>query len=195
MKDKQNDIIQRVAAFANEAHAGQMRKYTGEKYIEHLLRVMRLCNEYVQDTAVLSAALLHDTIEDTAVDKKTLEEFLSGIMEKREAERTLKLVVELTDVYVKVDYPDMNRRVRRGREAERLSEASPEAQTIKYADIIDNVQDLGDVETDFAPVFMRECKEILKQMNRGNQELYQRAVRAVDDGLKKYFSRVNIKAL
>ena len=68
----------------------------------------------------------------------------------------MKLVQELTDEYVKSRYPRMNRKERKKREAARMKDISPEAQLVKYADIIDNVVDITENDTEFAPVFIRE---------------------------------------
>ena len=46
--------------------------------------------------------------------------------------------VQSTDIYTKQNYPGWNRRKRKQKEAERLAVAHPDAQTVKYADIIDN---------------------------------------------------------
>jgi guanosine-3',5'-bis(diphosphate) 3'-pyrophosphohydrolase len=189
------DILEMVKQFADQAHGNQMRRYANERYIAHPIRVMEMCREYTEEVPVLAAALLHDVLEDTSTDKETLSEFLDSVMEKDQASKTLQLVEELTDVYIKSEYPLMNRRARRTREAERLSDVSPEAQTIKYADVIDNVSDIAKQETDFALVYMRECKQLLQEINKGNSWLYGRAVQTVDECLQQYWNKANIKAL
>lgn len=190
-----SDILSKVKSFAEQAHGNQMRKYAGERYINHLERVMKTSREYTQEVTVLSAALLHDVLEDTPISEEQLLSFLNTIMDEQQARRTVKLVRELTDVFIKKNYPDVNRRTRRTREAERLGTVSPDAQTVKYADIIDNVIDLGSANTDFALIFMRECKEILKHANQGDPVLHDRAVKTVDDCLRDYFNKANITAL
>ena len=190
-----SDVLSKVKSFAEQSHGEQMRKYAGERYINHLERVMSTCRQYTEDVTVLSAALLHDVLEDTPISEDQLSAFLSTVLDEQQAKRTAGMVKELTDVFVKKNYPDVNRRTRRTREAERLGKVSPDAQTIKYADIIDNVVDLGNAATDFGLVFMRECKEILKRANKGNPVLYDRAVKTVDDCLRDYFNKANITAL
>lgn len=66
---------------------------------------MEICRQYTQDTAILAAALLHDLLEDTPVRKEAMEEFLLSVMDHRQTQRTIKLVVEPTDIYVKANYP------------------------------------------------------------------------------------------
>ncbi|MTJ93609.1 MAG: HD domain-containing protein, partial [Desulfovibrio sp.] len=62
-------LIARAAAFAAEAHAavGQVRKYTGEPYVEHPRAVARLVADAGGDDAMVAAAWLHDVVEDTRV--------------------------------------------------------------------------------------------------------------------------------
>ncbi len=190
-----DDVLDRVMAFANESHGDQMRKFAKEPYVNHLRRVMTICGEYTSDQTVLAAALLHDILEDTSVEKEALAEFLSQTMGSRKASKTFSLVVELTDVFTKKDFPASNRRTRKTWEAKRLGTVSHEAQTIKYADIIDNVKDISRAETDFELVFLRECKEILKHADRGDGRLRRRAIETVDQSLQDYFTRANIHAL
>jgi benzoyl-CoA reductase/2-hydroxyglutaryl-CoA dehydratase subunit BcrC/BadD/HgdB len=105
-------------------------------------------------------------------------------MNAAQAERTIQLVVELTDVYVKVAYPQYNRRRRKSMELERMAKTSPEAQTIKYADIIDNCSEIVSHDRDFARVFLRECKALLEKMPDGDPELYRTARELVTVNLK-----------
>ena len=51
---------------AEEAHEGQVRK-SGEPFIEHPLAVAEILADLRLDTTTLTAALLHDTVEDTEV--------------------------------------------------------------------------------------------------------------------------------
>jgi guanosine-3',5'-bis(diphosphate) 3'-pyrophosphohydrolase len=195
MASAENDILIKVTAFADEAHGDQMRRYSNERYIVHPVRVMEMVREYVHDVPTLAAALLHDVLEDTPVTTEELDSFLRAVMNEDQAARTLKLVEELTDVFIKDNYPSLNRRTRRTKEAERLSAVSAGAQTIKYADVIDNVVDIARQDTDFALVYMRENKQLLQQMGGGDGRLYARATQAVDDSLKIYWEKSNIRAL
>src|SRR5688500_17499398 len=130
--DQKEDILMKVREYTDQAHGSQMRKYSEDRYIVHPVRVMETVRQYRDDVAVLSAALLHDVLEDTPVSKDELGEFLSTIMDTNDAIRTLKVVEELTDIYVKANFPSLNRRRRKMKEADRLAEVSGDAQTIKY---------------------------------------------------------------
>ncbi len=173
-------VLEKVRAFADQAHGKQARWYTQERYIVHPVRVMEICREYTTDEAILADALLHDVLEDTPVNKEELTRFLLTVMETEEAIRTVDLVEELTDVYVKSNYPALNRQKRKTREAARLEKTSAAAQTVKYADILDNSVEITRHDPQFARLFLREGKDFLSRMTKGDQRLYQRAVLTVD---------------
>src|SRR3984893_2901587 len=59
------DRVQAAFVFACEHHAAQRRK-SGEDFIVHPVGVARICASMRLDTETLSAALLHDTVEDTS---------------------------------------------------------------------------------------------------------------------------------
>lgn len=179
------NILPDILKFAEQAHGSQMRKYASEPYIRHPERVMETCKKYTSDIHILSAALLHDVLEDTPVTEKEMFDFLEQISDTETANKIMSLVVDLTDVFVKEDYPQWNRRKRKALEVERLVNTSPDSQTIKYADIIDNAKDIVRDDKDFAVVFLRECKSLLKKLDKGDPGLYLRAVTAVEEGLKQ----------
>ena len=76
-------ILNAITEFADRAHGEQMRKYVPDRYIVHPIRVMKLCREYTNDVATLSAALLHDVLEDTATTGEEIEQFIMLLTDKR----------------------------------------------------------------------------------------------------------------
>ena len=66
----QNEVtsILRAYEFGSKAHEGQQRK-SGEPYIHHPLEVARILSDMHMDYQTLSAAILHDVIEDTHTAK------------------------------------------------------------------------------------------------------------------------------
>ncbi len=70
---KPEDISQLQAAyqFSESAHQGQFRN-SGEPYISHPLAVAGILAKWHLDSQALTAALLHDVMEDTAVTKNDL---------------------------------------------------------------------------------------------------------------------------
>ena len=178
-------ILEKIKDFADKAHGQQMRKYTPDRYIVHPARVMNICKEYTNDISILSAALLHDVLEDTSTTKTGIKNFLSTVMTEQQINKTLMLVEDLTDVYTKQNYPQWNRRQRKQKEAERLSKTHPDAQTIKYADLIDNSVEIVNHDRDFASVFLHEGRAILEKINKGNPRLYQRAIETIENVIQQ----------
>ncbi|HEX8040420.1 MAG TPA: HD domain-containing protein [Chryseosolibacter sp.] len=185
MNNSEIEIIRYVTGYADRAHGNQMRKYTNDRYIVHPVRVMEMVREYDRALPVLCAALLHDVLEDTPVTADEILLELTKVMDANDAEKTVELVIELTDVFVKSNYPRLNRRTRKEKEALRLSAVSAQAQTIKYADIIDNVNDHLTQDADFARVYLQEAKKMLHRMRDGNPVLLERAVHLVDECLHR----------
>ena len=65
--------IQEAVKLATKAHDGQLRK-TGEPYIVHPLAVKKILEEWNMDDDTIIAGILHDTVEDTDVTLKDIEE-------------------------------------------------------------------------------------------------------------------------
>ena len=57
-------MIDKAIAFATQAHEGQVRKGTSRPFILHPLEVGKIVASMTEDEEVISAAILHDTIED-----------------------------------------------------------------------------------------------------------------------------------
>jgi predicted RNA-binding protein with EMAP domain len=112
-------------------------------------------------------------------------------MDEQKILHTRKLVEELTDIYTKKQYPGWNRRKRKAKEAERLSKTSSEAQTIKYADIIDNYADIKNSKEDFARLFLFECRSLLKTITEGDNRLYKKLLRLWNSVLKSKANNIH----
>jgi guanosine-3',5'-bis(diphosphate) 3'-pyrophosphohydrolase len=65
------DIIRRAGAAAIKAHEGQLRR-TGEPYVTHPIAVADIAADLGLDEATITAALLHDAVEDTGITKEWL---------------------------------------------------------------------------------------------------------------------------
>ena len=61
-----HSVLDRAICFAVEAHKGQLRK-DGSAFILHPLEDAAIVGTLTADAEVLAAAVLHDTVEDTAV--------------------------------------------------------------------------------------------------------------------------------
>lgn len=179
LRKPMNETLKKIRNYADQAHGEQMRKYVPKRYIVHPEEVMKICSEYTTNDAILAAALLHDVLEDTPVTPGELRTFLQEVLPQKGADQALQFTIELTDVFTKENYPQYNRRARKERENARLAEISPQAQTIKYADIISNSIDISKHDKGFAPKFLQECRAMLRKMDKGDPKLYRRATETV----------------
>lgn len=72
MGPAQIDLVRRAYFYAEQAHDGQFRR-TGEHYVTHPLAVAQILHEMHMDHQSLIAAMLHDVIEDTGIDRDAIE--------------------------------------------------------------------------------------------------------------------------
>lgn len=155
------NLCRRAAQFGSGAHAQQKRKYTGEPYFNHCIEVAMLVRSVNGTAPMVAAAFLHDTVEDCDVSISTIrEEF---------GDEVASLVDYLTDV----SKPGDGNRARR-KEIDRLhtSSASPEAKTIKLADLIANTSSIVRHDPNFAKIYMKEKRRLLEVLTEGDARLY-----------------------
>jgi (p)ppGpp synthase/HD superfamily hydrolase len=153
MKDQ---LIQEAIKFAKNAHQGQVRKYTGEPYINHPIAVCRYLKLWHSESTkeMLCAAILHDTVEDTEVSNFDI--FTSFGSE------IAILVSWLTDV----SRPeDGNRAARKLKDRIHTSKAPFEAQLIKCADLIHNSESIVRHDESFAKLYIKEKRLTLDLMS------------------------------
>ena len=80
-------MVQKAIDFATKVHEGQYRKGTDRPYIVHPLEVGRIVASMTEDEEIISAAILHDTIEDC---EEITEEVICREFTKRVAEFVAK---------------------------------------------------------------------------------------------------------
>lgn len=71
LEPEQIDSIHQAYRLAEEAHHGQLRQ-SGEPYISHPIAVAHILASMRMDYESIMAAILHDVIEDTSVQKETI---------------------------------------------------------------------------------------------------------------------------
>ena len=162
-------VINKALAYATDAHKGQVRKYTGEPYIVHPIEVMETVSRVMDDPEVKAAALLHDVVEDTPVSIKDIEDVFGP--------RVAALVSDLTDVSKP---EDGNRALDR----QHTAKASPDAKTVKLADLISNGKSIIKDDPNFAKVFMKEKAALLEVLTEGDAILFKEA----SDMVASYFN-------
>jgi (p)ppGpp synthase/HD superfamily hydrolase len=150
--------------FVKEKHGEQKRKYTGEPYWYHVVTVADITSKF-QD-GLIEIAFGHDLLEDTECSESELEAKLLSIgYDLLSSDYIIQGIIDLTDVYTPEDYPELNRLQRKNLEAERLANIHPDSQTVKYADIIHNVQSIVEYDKGFAKKYLIEKKMILDKIN------------------------------
>ncbi len=178
-----------VLDFVAHWHRTQQRKYTGEPYVNHLGAVAKTVKEYTKNSLMVAAAFCHDLYEDTSCPEADLRKALADAgFNESEVNKINKMVWELTDVFIKEKYPEMNRRKRKTEEAKRLWAISGDAQNVKYADLIDNSRDLAVNDHGFGKKYLEEMNQILSNMDKGRTDLYKLALKTskeVGEAMKK----------
>jgi (p)ppGpp synthase/HD superfamily hydrolase len=146
-------MLEKAKQFAMKAHEGQVRKYTNEPYIEHPLAVAELIEVFVQDEATLTAAVLHDTVEDCDV---TIEE-----IQKEFGDEVACYVWYLTKPPAFVG----NRAKRKKIDRDRLQQAPKLARLIKIFDLWHNSKSIKEHDPKFWETFREEAKLLLDSMD------------------------------
>ena len=126
-------LLLKALAFAAHKHRDQRRKDAGASpYINHPIALADvLVNEGgVHDVEVICAALLHDTVEDTAT---THEELVNAF-----GARIARIVAEVTDD------KRLPKAERKRLQIEHAPHVSREAKLVKLADKICNLRDVAD---------------------------------------------------
>src|SRR4030067_1847420 len=71
--DGEIEVLKGAYQFSSEAPSSQKR-VEGAPFIEHPVAVASILANMKMDTATIAAGLLHDTIEDTGITRKTIKE-------------------------------------------------------------------------------------------------------------------------
>lgn len=165
-------VVAYAIRYAAAAHGHQVRKYSGAPYLDHPIAVYNTVMGVIEDIDMAIAAILHDVLEDTHVTYQDVR--------SRFGHRAATMVHELSDIaQVKLSTPPAkgspylhgSRRQRKRIETMRLLGISPEAQTIKMADLLDNAADIVTNDPDFAKVFMAEARAAFHALTRAHPVL------------------------
>ena len=142
--------------YATQAHAGQTRS-GGDPYITHPMRVADHIKQYKQShnlDALISAAYLHDTIEDTSTTQEALHDLFGGLV--------ASLVQELTS-----DPEEIKRVGKKQYLAHKMAAMSSYALVIKLADRLDNVKDITTAKTpEWRHKYAQETAHILDYIEK-----------------------------
>lgn len=144
-----------AVSFASRKHDGQIRKDGRTPYASHPVRVAWiLATEFgVQDEEVLTAAVLHDTIEDTTVDRDDISE--------RYGERVASYVALLSQ---DTRLPEAERE---RAYFDALTVAPAEVRLCKLADVYDNLLDSHALDAAGRGRALRRARELLARFRPG----------------------------
>ena len=120
-------MVERAIAFATKAHEGQFRKGTTRPYIVHPLEVGRIGATMTDDEEIISAAILHDTVEDC--EGVTVER-----LTREFSDRVANLVAQESEDKSKSWYE------RKSATIERLRTADHDVKLIGLADKLSNIR-------------------------------------------------------
>ncbi|MDX8393468.1 MAG: RelA/SpoT family protein [Mariprofundales bacterium] len=160
-------LVQRAYVFAACAHDRQKRK-SGIAYVSHPLSVaLTLAKDLWQDANCIAAALLHDTVEDTYIELKDVEQ------------RFGKEVAKLVDGVTKIGRLEFESR--RTQEAENYSKMiisiadDPRVLLVKLADRLHNMQTLNVMRDEKRRRIATETRDIYAPLAHwmGVHSLYQ----------------------
>lgn len=168
-----NEMVARARLFSRAAHqaVGQARKYTGEPYFLHPVAVAEIVGTAKDATPdMVAAAHLHDVVEDTGITHHEIHDAFG--------EGVAGLVLDVTNQYTEPRHG--YRSTRKRKEQERLAGIRPQAQTIKYADMIHNIATIADHDPVFARKYLKEKRALLKVMADGDLALWQWALSLID---------------
>lgn len=164
-------LVKKARELAEEWHAGQLRKYTGEGYITHPIRVATIVYDALKGDPrypiYVAAALLHDVIEDTTIK---LDAF--GVFDTIEADSTQKILSIVLDLTNNKTLKG-TRKWRKFAMANQIKNAQPISQLIKLADRLDNLQDLQASNPQFVKeAYGKESLDLLDVTETLNVSIY-----------------------
>ncbi len=152
--------------YANEVHAGQVRKASDIPYVSHLMAVAALVLEDGGDEDEAIAALLHDAAED-AGGRERLED-----VRRRFGERVTEIVDACTDTY---EWPKPDWDLRKGAYIERLG----------------GVTDTGILRVALADK-LHNARSILRDLTLVGDEVWERFTRGREQQLGYYRSLLEV---
>ena len=173
---------EQLANWVEEKHRGQLIRDTEEPYFMHLVAVAEMAGPAT--SLGYEIGLCHDLLEDTPVTKDELHEALISFnYAKTDADHITACVAELTDVYTSAAYPYLGKKARKEKEALRLSAISADAQTVKYCDLIYNINWMLHHDRKHAAKYLKRKKHLVTCMAAGDKGLRQKAFDIINNGL------------
>ena len=125
-------LFDRAVNFAVKAHSGTERRGKGFPYIIHLMEAVEIVATITPDQELLSAAMLHDTVEDTPVTVADLR--------KEFGDRIASIVEAESDVHNEGESEHESWHRRKQEAIDRLTAAPMEAKIVALGDKLSNMR-------------------------------------------------------
>ncbi len=129
---KDNELVKRAYQFASKAHESQVRE-SGEQYINHSLNTALILAQMKLDTPSITAALLHDVVDDTPISLQDI---------KKEFGQEIALLVKGVGKLGKIKYRGVERHVENLRKMFLAMAKDIRIIIIKLADRLHNLKTL-----------------------------------------------------
>jgi (p)ppGpp synthase/HD superfamily hydrolase len=126
-------LIQKAITFATTVHAGQTRKGKKTPYITHPLSVALILSRVSHNQNIITAGILHDTIEDCEPEGSVTKE----IIEKEFNPSIARMVSDVTEEDKSLPWLE-----RKMAALKHLKKMQPDSQLVKSADVLHNLTDL-----------------------------------------------------
>ena len=173
-----------LTVWIRQQYAGQKIKRSGEPYFNHLVAVAETA-AFVEFGYEIG--LCHDLLEDTTTTAAQLITALINLgYTAGDAEYITGCVVELTDVFTKAAYSDLSKSRRKEKEATRLATISAAAQTVKYADLIYNIDWVMQYDRQKAASYLAKKRLLIITMDSGNADLRKQLLVLIEKCLRNF---------
>jgi len=151
------ELEQKAWVFAQEAHKGVSRKFSGDPYFEHVRKVFKLVKKVDTRKTLGAAALLHDTLEDCP--QVTYEILVENFgKEVADIVKELTSKEDLIDAMGKADYL-----------LDKMATMSDDALTVKLCDRLQNLSDHFSASDKFRKKYYEETKYIVDSLKANRQ--------------------------
>lgn len=170
-------LITNAYFLGQRGHQGQKRKFTGDDYFVHPVRVALSAASYPFTTSeMLAACFCHDLLEDTDVAPKEIEIATNFDV--------LELVQELTNPS---KGSPLSRVLRKQMDRDHLRKVSWAAKIIKMLDRIDNLQEMVGASNNFKRIYCEESFLLVQAIEVAEKSIAAKLYSAIED-LKKTIS-------
>jgi (p)ppGpp synthase/HD superfamily hydrolase len=172
-----NESALKALRVATKAHAGQTRK-SGGKYINHPMEVAKFVKQFKKSnnlSALVQAAYLHDTIEDTDTTYQDLVKQFGALVAGMVQELTTDK--EASDAIGKGEYI-----------ANKMVKMSSWSLVIKLADRLANVQDIDTRPPEFQKKYANQTRVALSRLEQDRylSKTHSNIMAAIAKKIKEY---------